>query len=114
MAKCQKCKQPVIIGLVNPNFGTYAIECDPNPLSAAGELGAILAGVARYRLIAHGGRLEIAFRDVFSLRGSPAGTAKQDILIRHECGKANPFDTIPTAARAMAKPAVELGDNPPF
>lgn len=114
MAKCHNCKRPVIIGLVNPQFGTYAIECDPNPLSSSGELAAILAGAVRYRVVAHGGRWEIAHRDIFSLRGKPAGSANQDVLIRHECGKDNPFDTMPSALRVAAKPTVELSDTPPF
>lgn len=114
-ARCENCKAPIIIGLVNPNFGTYAMELDPIPLSARGELAAILAGRSRYRLMLHGGRWEIAARDIFNLRVHPAGSnSKEDILIRHSCGEEFRFDSAPSNVQNRNSAVVKLPDKAPF
>lgn len=113
-SKCGICKARTIIGLVNPHFGTYAVECDPTPLSAAGELGAIIAGRALFDLSAHGGRWEIATRGIFTMRGRPPGTPNNDVLVRHECGSPK-LDSIRSSVQIKPKAQIaQLSDKPPF
>lgn len=116
LSRCQNCKAPIIIGLCNPDFGTWAVELNPTALSAAGELDAIFAGRQRYRLIPHGGRWEIAARDIFTLRAEPAGTTREDICVNHICGESRfPFDpAVSNFDKSRIVVSAVLSDKPPF
>jgi len=112
-SRCANCKSRIIIGF-DADFGYRAVECDPTPLSVAGELAAMLANRRIYRLTSHGGHWRIDDRDIFSLRATPPGTKGTDILVTHVCGDSTQFDSIPTVAQFPPKTAADLPDKPPF
>src|SRR4051812_50007976 len=61
---------------------------DSRPLSAAGELWALLEGRVTYDLAWRGTRYEIDMRYVENVKGHPPGSrVNVDVVCEHRCGK---------------------------
>lgn len=111
MIRCPKCKSHVMAG---PSADTnLEIVADPEPLSRLGEALALIDGRGTVGLLWLGDRYEIASRDHFRIRGSPAGTNGVDVLVRHEC---HLVGQLPSTESVLhdAHPQQFTGDNPPF
>lgn len=105
------CGAPILIAL-DADRCSRPVTADPTPLSATGELTALLTGRTTYALWYWGGRLEIDHRTSFHIRGTPAGTTDQfDVIADHRCG-ARQLDSIPTIHVRPARPPI--GSEAPF
>lgn len=80
---CNKCGAPVMRG---PS-GAFTAVVDPAPLTAVGELAAVLAGRQTYRLRWTAGTYyELWFREALDMRASPPGTDPLvDVVVGHQC-----------------------------
>jgi hypothetical protein len=110
---CPKCRRVVMTG---PNADTgLDLTADPQPLTALGEALALMAGRATVELRWRYDHYEIAGRDHFRIRGSPAGTNGLDVLIVHECDREYGGTAINTVSRTR-KPSTTtiLPDEPPY
>lgn len=64
------------------------VTADSRPLSAVGELVALLEGRATYDLAWRGFRYELDYRYVENVKGNPPGHfADVDVVCEHRCGK---------------------------
>jgi hypothetical protein len=107
---CRKCGAPVMVGLDNDSCAMTAV-VDTYPLSAAGEVVALLSGRVTYSLTWAAKRYEIDYRDSWRIDGHPPGeTAGVDIVVNHECGTPT-FQRLSTIERGRrySPPA-----DPPF
>jgi hypothetical protein len=85
--RCPKCHAFCMRGLDDEICAGLAV-VDSRPLSAAGELWALLEGRATYDLAWRGSRYEIDFRYVDNVKGYPPGSrASVDVVCEHRCGK---------------------------
>jgi hypothetical protein len=91
------------------------LTADPQPQSALGEAVALMTGRATVELRWRYDHYEIARRDHFRIRGSPAGTNGLDVLIVHECDREYGGLLSGTVSQTW-KPstATILPDEPPF
>jgi hypothetical protein len=99
--------------MVGPSADT-GLECraDPQPLTNFGEALALMAGRDTFELRWIGDHYEIAIRDHFRIRGSPAGSGV-DILVAHDCELADDWPTMQSAFSGYVAPET-IGNNPPF
>ena len=90
------------------------VTLDSRPLSRLGEALALVAGRGTFSLQRFAGRLEIANRDQFRIRGQPAGINGVDVLVRHECDKAG--NDLPRTASNIPgiRQSALLPDQPPY
>lgn len=110
--RCEVCGSPVMRG-INRDFGGLSVDCDPEPLSAQGELQAILAGRATYDLQHYGGRgYQLDRRESWHIRDTPPGTPGIDVLVVHQ-HKAPALPGMASNIDDNTTPAI-LPDQPPF
>lgn len=115
-AACRRCGRPTMRGLDadGPNGAAVAVAVDVAPLSAAGELLALLAGRTTFALVwfAGRGRYEIDRRGPIDISAHPPGTVVNcDVVAEHKC-HAEPLDVLKTAhshAQIVSMPRM-----PPF
>jgi len=110
---CPRCRRRVWAG---PDADTGLPRVlDPRPLSALGEALARLAGRGTFTRRRIGGRVEIAYRDKFRIRGSPAGSPRIDVLVEHDC-ELTAIDPLPRIRSAVFLPVDDKPDqiDPPF
>jgi hypothetical protein len=100
--------------MVGPSADT-GLECraDPQPLTDYGEALALLAGRDTFELRWIGDHYEIAGRDYFRIRGSPAGSMGIDVLVAHDCELADQWPTMQSRLDDYRAP-VEYGESPPY
>jgi hypothetical protein len=100
--------------MIGSNVDTgLEVLADPHPLSDWGEALALLDHRATFSLRWVIDHYEIAGRDNFRIRGSPAGTNGLDVLVRHECELAGQWPTMQSSLNDYVAP-VEYGHDPPF
>lgn len=88
------------------------VSVDPHPLSALGELQALLDGVKTYELHWRG-RYEIDYRDDFSIAGrTPGSLHNVDVVAAHRCDRTQ-VHTL-TSAITLVHKETRHGDVPPF
>lgn len=109
---CKRCGQAILTGL-DADAAAGNAYVDPLPLSPLGEALAQIAGLATYELLWTGVRLELEYRDAWSIEGHPAGSrAGVDVVAEHQCGSAN----LPSLPSAHHRPTTAAGYSgpPPF
>lgn len=95
---CQRCGSRIVAALVD---GTRA-DCDPTPLTALGELQALVAGVPTYT----DGGTWMAWRSVNAIPYRPPN--KWRVLPAHECGRfAFDYRIDPRPSNALFTPTPE-------
>lgn len=109
---CERCGLAVWRG-IDEEWGGMAVDCDPLPLSRIGEAQAVMYGRRTYELSESGGRLELWRRDRWRIKSRPAGTKRMDVVVGHDCGNTQQFDTDETNRPIRAKKS-DLPDEPPF
>ena len=110
---CVVCHAVVMRGIDAP-FGGMSRDLDPEPLSRLGEALALMGGRRTYTLSWRGDRYEIDTRDMWGIRGSPAGAVVgADVCVEHICG-APELPTGPTQIADSRQPVGPLADVPPF
>ena len=92
---CPRCRRLVIVGLDDDRCAMTAT-VDPQPLTPAGELSALLTGRPTYTLTPQRNAYTLNRRDQFAIAAKPAGTLRNaDVVAAHECG-APELDAAPT------------------
>ncbi len=109
--RCDVCRRQVWRGF-NADFGFMSVDCDPQVLTAAGELEAIIAGIRTFTLRYRPGYGHIfdGPRCKFNLIGAPAGQGRYDVIAEHQ-HEPHGFDS--GKSRLNDKPAAETPDGPP-
>lgn len=110
---CGRCGTTVIRGLDDDRCAGEA-ECDVQPLTAMGELHAVIDGLRTYDIRLWGGRYELTFRDSWHMTAHPpASRPGVDVLAQHRCGRVQECtDVRRRPAKRLASKA--LADEPPF
>jgi hypothetical protein len=108
---CRQCGRPVMAGL-DDDMCALSVVVDTYPLSAAGEVVALMSGRRTYSLTWAGGRYEIDRRDEYRIDGNPPGArANVDVVVNHECGTSK-FQGLSTIDRGRKRD--ERPIDPPF
>lgn len=106
---CRRCGAVVMRGL-DGDKAAFPATVDPEPLTALGEVLALLAGRGTYELRWVGHRYELDARDQWQIQGRPP--AEIHAVAEHACGSGltaagyRPDDPTP--------PPTEYPDDPPF
>lgn len=87
---CRTCGRPIVSGL-DANVCALTGHADPEPLTAAGEVAALLDGRATYELTDRVDRSELDARSAWDIRARPAGHSPP-VLAGHRCGAPVPPD----------------------
>jgi hypothetical protein len=113
--RCEQCRQPVMRG-IDADWAGSVVDCDPTPVSALGEVMALVDGRRTYELRYLGDRYEIDLRTPERIRGNPVGTSGLDVLVAHSHdGSSREYAHIDTALNDKPiTPAHLLSDKPPF
>lgn len=106
---CRACAQPVVSGL-DANVCALTGHADPHPLTASGEVAALLDGRTTYELTDRVDRSELDARDTWDIRARPAG-GDPPVLAEHRCRQPIPADWQATTSRTPAPPD---SADPPF
>ena len=109
---CEQCGLAVWRG-IDEDYGGMVADCDPLPLSSLGETQAVIMGRRTYELSEYGGRLEVTKRNSGRRRTRPVGTKRMDVVVGHQCGNTQQFDTDESNRPGRAG-KTELPDEPPF
>jgi len=109
--RCPTCRRTVV-NLADADTGLPVV-ADRKPLSKLGEALALVGGCDTFELRWVAGRFELAGRDQFRIRGTPPGSNRVDILVRHDCELAGQWPTMKSQLRDYVAP-VEYGDKPPY
>jgi hypothetical protein len=102
---CGQCQAVVLVGLDADRCAGEA-HTDPDPITGIGEVLALLAGRATYRL-RRAGRLQLDHRTRWHIAGEPADHV--DVVAEHRCG-APPLPTKPKPPTRLE----EHHDRPPY
>ena len=91
-----------------------SVDCDPTPVSAIGEVLALIDGRRTFELRRLGGRYELDLRTPERISGNPIGTRGIDVLIEHSHdGKGRQYPHGETAIiEYRVTPDAELGEPP--
>jgi hypothetical protein len=109
---CPTCRAVCLEGLDDDRCAGMA-RVDPVPLSAWGEVAALMDGLATYDLHTPGGRLTLDYRDSWCVQARPAGTTlRVDVMAQHRCGRWSQGVCASMLHKAYA--ATVLTDVPPF
>jgi hypothetical protein len=111
--RCEVCKRTVWRGF-NADMGYMSTDLDREPLTAAGELAAVMAEVFTYTMRYKPGYGHVfdGPRDQWQVKGSPAEGGNYDILARHSHEPIS-YGKAKTRLADNVK-AAELPDKPPF
>ncbi|QXT62742.1 hypothetical protein [Tessaracoccus palaemonis] len=109
---CRTCKAPILHG-PNDVLAAFDTDVDPLPLSAVGELTALLQGRRTVALERYGASLHLRRRGRHEITSRPAGTRRIDVLATHQCD-AEPLPTIATQFPARPANAVDPDAPAPF
>ena len=102
------CGQPVMRGF-DEDFGGCVVECDPRPLTQAGEIEAIIAGRRTYELSGiH--YLTLWSRNKWRIKARPVGTPRMEVLAQHKCNSTEQFEWCDRPPLSNQP----LPDEPPF
>jgi hypothetical protein len=107
---CARCGRRVVEA--QDDCGLW-IEVEPRPVGRMGEALALLAHRRTYEIRLWGGRYSVGHRDLFRIRGAPAGSAKRiDTVVEHDCDA----EPIPHIASQLHLPETNIVDliDPPF
>jgi hypothetical protein len=82
---CARCGHTILTGL-DADTAAMPIRTDPTPITALGELTALMAGTPTYELRWLTNHYEIDYRDQHRIKGNPPGIWKGgDVLVSHRC-----------------------------
>lgn len=114
--RCRTCREYVLVGL-DSDHCALPVAVDPDPLSPAGEVAALIAGRATYSLRYLADRLELDRRTQFEIRGDASrDSVRHDVLARHQCGMPS-LGQVPGLGRPsrLAPPSVmSQAAEPPY
>jgi hypothetical protein len=108
---CQRCHAKVIVGFDADRAATLAI-AEPTPLTALGEVLALVAGRQTWALEDRG-RMELNYRDAWRISSTPAESRPTALVLpEHRCGDSSlePF----AAANTLTKPTAATLTAPPY
>ena len=111
---CRHCHQPTFTGLDN-DMCAYTATVDPAPLSAAGEVLALMFGRRTYTFTWYPsrGRYEIDLRDQWSIESKPPGAnPNTDVVSEHVCDSPG-LPRLSTMMRRQNGPLI-FPAEPPF
>lgn len=114
--RCRDCNEWVLAGLdADRCAGTAYV--DPEPLSALGEMVALMGGRSTYLLRRDTSSFRLDYRDRWAIQGNPAGSHKQrgDVVADHLChdpGPTGPLTTESVLHRRME--AIDYAGPPPY
>lgn len=110
---CGRCQRPVFVGL-DADAAAISVRVDARPLSAGGEVEALMSGRRTYALtwVAGRARYEINPREALDIAAFPPGSvAGSDVVSAHQCGGPD-FDNRPAARRKNITRTESI--DPPF
>lgn len=108
---CKGCGRALMRGLDAERCASD-VRVDPHPLSALGELQALVDGVRTFELHWRG-RYEIDYRDDFSIAGrTPGSLHNVDVVAEHKCGRTQVHTLV--SAIALGHKETRQGDAAPF
>lgn len=108
---CDRCGRAVWRGL-DADWCGRSRDADPLPVSALGEVQAIMAGRKTLEL-SGATRLELNYRDAWRIKGRPAGRDGYDVVVEHKCGDLTQFDRDNKAREPKQSKTTET-DIPPY
>lgn len=110
---CVRCQAWTVAGL-DADILALEARCDPTPLSALGEVLALVDGRRTVDLIRTRGRLELEQRWGEHIDTFPAGGGHGDVLASHVCGQPIPATWSATSVHAPPRSRTTTPTRPPF
>lgn len=111
---CPSCAAKILDGL-DADICAMVATTDPTPLTALGEVLALLDGRCTYTLLRDAGRLVLDSRPDYRIAAMPAGTGTFDVLPEHRCGRpTTAYPTRPSVHTATSAIDLPPGSPAPF
>lgn len=111
--RCHRCQLYTVAGLDDDRCALEA-QCDPRPLTAAGEATAIVSGLRTFSLTWRG-RYELDARTYREIRSKPAGsTPRHDVLAEHQCDLRLPAECFGPSSFPEVRTSHGADAAPPF
>lgn len=108
---CQRCGAKTVVGYDADRVAILAV-ADPTPLTAIGEVLAIVAGRQTWTLEDRG-RLELNYRDAWRIRAHPAEERPSAVVLaEHRCGDNTLEPFVASNDRLVARP--DFTGAPPY
>lgn len=113
--RCRDCGEWVLAGLDGDRCAE-AVHVDPTPLSALGEMVALVGGLGTYALRTESPAFRIDHRHRWAIARTPAGSPGQryDVVAEHRCGAPEPTGPLVTESVLQRQSAQENHERPPF
>lgn len=114
LARCRQCRAQVLRGH-NDDWCAFEVDADPTPLTALGEVHALLTGIRTLTARRNQTRLLLTRRDRSAIVTFPAGGHRPgnrwDVIPEHHCHTTWPTAAV-TASVIAPPPPIELEECP--